>query len=48
MASPHAAGALAVVRELHPEWTVEELKALLMNTAVPRGLARPEWLARRL
>ena len=35
MASPHAAGALAVVREIHPEWTVEELKALLMNTAAP-------------
>ena len=35
MASPHGAGALAVVRELHPDWTVEELKALLMNTAAP-------------
>ncbi len=33
MAAPHMAGAMALVRELHPGWTVEELKALLMNTA---------------
>ncbi len=35
MAAPHAAGALALLRQLHPDWTVEELKALLMNTANP-------------
>ena len=34
MATPHVAGAMAVLRELHPDWSVEELKALLMNTAV--------------
>ncbi len=34
MASPHAAGAMALVREMHPYWTPEELKALLMNTAL--------------
>jgi 2',3'-cyclic-nucleotide 2'-phosphodiesterase (5'-nucleotidase family)/subtilisin family serine protease len=33
MASPHMAGAMALMRQLHPTWTVEELKALLMNTA---------------
>ncbi|HKG98183.1 MAG TPA: S8 family serine peptidase, partial [Pyrinomonadaceae bacterium] len=33
MASPHVAGAIAVLRQLHPTWTVEELKALVMNTA---------------
>lgn len=33
MASPHVAGAMALVRQLHPSWTVEELKALVMNTA---------------
>ena len=32
---------MALLRQLHPDWTVEELKALAMNTAVdepdPRG-----------
>jgi subtilisin family serine protease len=32
-AAPHVAGAIALLRELHPGWSVEELKALLMNTA---------------
>ncbi len=35
MASPHVAGAMALLRELHPDWSVEELKALVMNTAAP-------------
>ena len=33
MASPHVAGAMALLRQLHPSWSVEELKALVMNTA---------------
>ncbi|HEX6716160.1 MAG TPA: S8 family serine peptidase [Pyrinomonadaceae bacterium] len=33
MASPHVAGGMALLRQLHPTWTVEELKALVMNTA---------------
>ncbi len=33
MAAPHVAGAMALLRDLHPDWTVEELKAVLMNTA---------------
>ena len=33
MASPHVAGAMALLRQLHPTWSVEELKALVMNTA---------------
>jgi subtilisin family serine protease len=33
MASPHVAGAMAILRQLHPTWSVEELKALVMNTA---------------
>ncbi len=33
MASPHTAGAMALLKEIHPTWTVEELKALIMNTA---------------
>ncbi|HEU5014856.1 MAG TPA: S8 family serine peptidase [Roseiflexaceae bacterium] len=34
MASPHVAGTLALLRQIHPDWTVEELKALAMNTAL--------------
>ncbi|MFD1151027.1 S8 family serine peptidase, partial [Saccharothrix hoggarensis] len=33
MASPHVAGIAALVRETHPDWTVEEVKAAIMNTA---------------
>lgn len=33
MATPFVAGAAALLRQLHPGWTVEEIKALLMNTA---------------
>ena len=33
MAAPHVAGIAALVREVHPEWTVEEVKAAIMNTA---------------
>lgn len=33
MAAPHVAGAMAVLRQFYPTWTVAELKALAMNTA---------------
>jgi subtilisin family serine protease len=33
MAAPHVAGTMALLRQLHPMWTNEELKALVMNTA---------------
>jgi subtilisin family serine protease len=33
MASPHVAGVMALLKEMHPTWTVAELKALVMNTA---------------
>ena len=33
MAAPHVAGGMALLRQLHPDWSVEELKALVMNTA---------------
>ncbi len=34
MATPHLAGAAALVRQAHPGWTAEDIKAVLMNTAV--------------
>jgi len=34
MASPHMAGVMALLRQLRPDWSVEELKALAMNYAV--------------
>jgi subtilisin family serine protease len=35
MAAPHVAGAAALLKQLYPTWTVEEIKAALMNTAAP-------------
>ncbi|XJZ27147.1 S8 family serine peptidase [Bacillota bacterium Lsc_1132] len=35
MAAPHVAGACALIKEAHPEWTPAEVKAALMNTAKP-------------
>jgi minor extracellular serine protease Vpr len=33
MASPHLAGAAAVVRGLHPDWTAEQVRSAIVNTA---------------
>ncbi len=33
MAAPHVAGSMALLKQLHPGWSVEELKSLAMNTA---------------
>lgn len=35
MAAPHVAGAMALLRQIHPDWSSAELKALAMNTALP-------------
>lgn len=35
MAAPHVAGAAALIKQKHPDWTPEQVKAALMNTAKP-------------
>ncbi len=34
MAAPHMTGVVALMKQAHPNWTNEEIKAALMNTAV--------------
>jgi len=41
MACPHITGAMALLRQLHPQWTVEELKALVMGTSIHDLFANP-------
>lgn len=38
MATPHVAGAAALLRELHPSWSPDEIKANLMESAHDLGL----------
>lgn len=35
MASPHVAGAAALIKQLHPNWSVDDIKSVLINTATP-------------
>jgi len=35
MAAPHVAGAVAVIKQAHPDWTPEQIKQALVNTAEP-------------
>jgi hypothetical protein len=42
MASPHVAGEAALVRAAHPGWTVEEVKAAIMNTATQDVFVGPD------
>nr|WP_052000916.1 S8 family serine peptidase [Gracilibacillus halophilus] len=41
MAAPHITGALALVKQAHPDWTPAQLKAALVTTAEPLNGARP-------
>ncbi|MFI5690675.1 S8 family peptidase [Kribbella sp. NPDC051586] len=42
MATPHVAGAAAILAQRHPDWTGPELKAALASTAVPSAGARTD------
>jgi subtilisin family serine protease len=46
MSAPMVSGAAALLRQRHPDWSVEEIKAALMNTAKPlrspEGVPYPE------
>ncbi|MGB9591908.1 MAG: S8 family serine peptidase, partial [Candidatus Kryptoniota bacterium] len=33
MAAPHVAGAIALIKQIHPDWKSDEIKAALMNNA---------------
>ena len=35
MAAPHVAGACALIKQAHPDWKPDQIKAALMNTAKP-------------
>lgn len=48
MAAPHVAGVMALLREIHPDWTVEELKALAMNTATNDVRSAPATTSQRI
>ena len=39
MASPHVAGVAALTVQAHPSWSVEDLKAAIVGTGAPSGVA---------
>ena len=47
MASPHVAGIAALVRQAHPDWTPEEVKAAIVNSGDPAGFAGTTYRATR-
>ena len=38
MACPHTSGAVAILRQVNPDLTVDEVKTILMSTALDRGI----------
>lgn len=42
MSSPHTAGAGALLKALHPDWTPGQIKSALMMTATVDGLVKED------
>uniref|UniRef100_UPI00404742BF S8 family serine peptidase n=1 Tax=Rheinheimera sp. TaxID=1869214 RepID=UPI00404742BF len=42
MASPHVAGAAAIMKQLHPDWTAVEIKTALTSSSVFDGLKKED------
>jgi subtilisin family serine protease len=42
MASPHVAGAAALVKQAHPEWNALDIKMALMTTSQSDGIHKPD------
>ena len=38
MAAPHVAGAAALIKQMHPDWSPDQVQSSLMNTATDLGL----------
>ncbi|RLJ06743.1 MAG: hypothetical protein DRP12_03580, partial [Candidatus Aenigmatarchaeota archaeon] len=42
MATPHVAGLVALIKQMHPDWTPDEIKMVLRSTAVDLGYPYPD------
>ncbi|MBC8160501.1 MAG: S8 family serine peptidase, partial [Roseiflexaceae bacterium] len=42
MAAPHNAGAIALIRSLHPDWSASEVRSALMLTAITTGVRKED------